>query len=261
MALAGEDMFGMKKQQKQWAEHKAMESCFGENMMKTSLLKMKKAVVKCTGQDMPELDLPMYKSPHRFVHAMLDSHQDLEQIKVMGALKSMQQMSGQQQQPAVQLVLGGQQQQVQQNDMFKKMMMKMMLKKMFNEDSSSPFGNMDSSSSDKFDMLKMLTQHMRNKRATDDIFELGDRLTEKLKSEQQKNASSIWQCLMRSPRARYRRPKPRNRCQRHGRISQKGRMGRIPRRMAQGTSHQGLPHMRHFCQLHSRLGLRRLPIR
>lgn len=93
---------------------------------------------------------------------MLDSHQDLEQIKVMGALKSMQQISGQQQQPAVQLVLGGQQQQVQQNDMFKKMMMKMMLKKMFNEDSSSPFGNMDSSSSDKFDMLKMLTQHMRN---------------------------------------------------------------------------------------------------
>ena len=75
-----------------------------------------------------------------------------------------------------------------------------------------------------------------------------------------KNASSIWQCLMRSPRARYCRPKPRNWCQRHGWISQKGRMGRIPRRMAQGTSHQGLPHMRHFCQLHSRLGLRRLPI-
>merc|ERR1712158_40925 len=33
-----------------------------------------------------------------------------------------------------------------------------MLKKMFNEDSSSPFGNMDSSSSDKFDMLKMSTK-------------------------------------------------------------------------------------------------------
>merc|ERR1711934_178801 len=132
---------------------------------------------------------------------MLDSHQDLEQIKVMGALKSMQQMSGGVDRPAIQLVLGGQQQQVQQNDMFKKMMMKIMLKKMFNEDSSSPFGNMDSSSSDKFDMLKMLTQHMRNKRATDDIFELGDRLTEKLKSEQQKmqaqfgNASCVLQEL------------------------------------------------------------------
>merc|ERR1712241_2494 len=87
------------------------------------------------------------------------------------------------------------------DDMFKKMMMKMMLKKMFNEDSSSPFGNMDSSSSDKFDMLKMLTQHMRSKRATDDIFELGDRLTEKLKSEQQEmqaqfgNASCVLQEL------------------------------------------------------------------
>merc|ERR1712193_207227 len=34
--------------------------------MKTSLLKMKKAVVKCTGMDMPELDLPMYKSPPRY---------------------------------------------------------------------------------------------------------------------------------------------------------------------------------------------------
>merc|ERR1712038_84978 len=201
VVFAGEDMFGMKKMQKTWAEHKAMESCFGEKMMKTSLLKMKKAVVKCTGMDMPELDLPMYKSPHRFVHAMLDSHQDMEQMKVMGALKSMQQMYGQQQQPALQLVLGGQQQQVQKDDMFKKMMMKMMLKKMFNEDSSSPFGNMDSSSSDKFDMLKMLTQHMRSKRATDDIFELGDRLTEKLKSEQQKmqaqfgNASCVLQEL------------------------------------------------------------------
>merc|ERR1712038_803744 len=200
-AIAGDDMFGHEKMQKQWAEHKAMESCFGENMMKTSLLKMKKAVVKCTGMDVPELDLPMYKSPHRFVHAMLDSHQDMEQMKVMGALKSVQQMSGQQQQPALQLVLGGQQQQVQKDDMFKKMMMKMMLKKMFNEDSSSPFGNMDSSSSDKFDMLKMLTQHMRSKRATDDIFELGDRLTEKLKSEQQKmqaqfgNASCVLQEL------------------------------------------------------------------
>merc|ERR1711936_996967 len=175
--------------------------CVGMALAGEDMFEMKKAVVKCTGMDMPELDLPMYKSPHRFVHAMLDSHQDMEQMKVMGALKSMQQLSGQQQQPALQLVLGGQQQQVQKDDMFKKMMMKMMLKKMFNEDSSSPFGNMDSSSSDKFDMLKMLTQHMRSKRATDDIFELGDRLTEKLKSEQQKmqaqfgNASCVLQEL------------------------------------------------------------------
>merc|ERR1712110_729136 len=42
-------------------------------------------------------------------------------------------------------------------------MMKMMLKKMFNEDSSSPFGNMDSSSSDKFDMGNLAMPHAFSK--------------------------------------------------------------------------------------------------
>merc|ERR1712241_667239 len=73
----------MKKMKKQWTDYKAMESCFGEDMMKTSMLKMKKAVVKCTGMDMPELDLPMYKSPHRVVHALLESAEDLEQMKMI----------------------------------------------------------------------------------------------------------------------------------------------------------------------------------
>merc|ERR1712001_674064 len=126
----------------------------------------------------------------------------------------------------IQLVLG--QQQAPQDNMLKKMFLKMMMKKMFSEhmddDNESPFGSMgaskysmDSDDSTKFKFFeKMMKSMNRNKRATDDLFELGDRLTEKLKSEQQKNASSIWQCLMRSPRARYRRPKPRNRCQRHG---------------------------------------------
>merc|ERR1711920_833006 len=112
VALAGEDMFGMKKMQKQWADYKAMESCFGEDMMKTSLLKMKKAVVKCTGMDMPELDLPMFKSPHRVVHALLQGAEDVEQMKVLSAFQKLQQhgqSSQQQQAPALQLVLGQQQ--------------------------------------------------------------------------------------------------------------------------------------------------------
>merc|ERR1712088_671257 len=92
---------------KQWTEYKAMESCFGEDMMKTSMLKMKKAVVKCTGMDMPELDLPMYKSPHRVVHALLESAEDLEQMKMMKVFQQLQQhgqSSQQQQAPALQLV-------------------------------------------------------------------------------------------------------------------------------------------------------------
>merc|ERR1712038_2082354 len=86
MAIAGDDMFGHEKMKKQWTDYKAMESCFGENMMKTSLLKMKKAVVKCTGMDMLELDLPMYNNPHRFVHALLEGAEDLKTMKMFKAM-------------------------------------------------------------------------------------------------------------------------------------------------------------------------------
>merc|ERR1712158_355779 len=102
-----------------------MESCFGENMMKTSLLKMKKAVVKCTGMDMPELDLPMYNNPHRFVHALLEGAEDLKTMKMF---KAMTVLSGHQQtqRSPIQLVLG--QQQAPQDNMMKRMFMKMMMK-------------------------------------------------------------------------------------------------------------------------------------
>merc|ERR1712141_939839 len=220
MAIAGDDMFGHEKMKKQWTDYKAMESCFGEDVMKASMLKMKKAVVKCTGTDMPELDLPMYKSPHRVVHALLESAEDLEQMKTMKVFQQLSQshQSNSQSQPQpIQLVLGQTQQQPQDN-MFKKMMMKMMMKKMFGEQEqesqaetyndykSSPFGNMGSrmNKNNKYEMMEQMMKTFmtqRNKRATDDVFELGDRLTEKLKQETVKmqaklgNASCVLQEL------------------------------------------------------------------
>jgi len=217
MAIAGDDMFGHEKMKKQWSDYKAMESCFGEDMMKTSMLKMKKAVVKCTGIDMPELDLPMYQSPHRVVHALLASAQDFEQMKMLKAFQQLsqshQESNHQHNQPqGIQLVLG--QQAAPQNDMFKQMMMKMMMKKLFKvqegqqEDKmeyTSPFGNMGSRMNDKNNKYEMMEQmmktfmHQKHKRAADDVFELGDRLTEKLKQETVKmqaklgNASCILQ--------------------------------------------------------------------
>merc|ERR1711974_229782 len=185
---------------KQWTDYKAMESCFGEDMMKTPMLKMKKAVVKCTGTDMPELDLPMYKSPHRVVHALLEGAEDLEQMKMMKVFQQLSQshQSNSQPQPQpIQLVLGQTQQQPQDN-MFKKMMMKMMMKKMFGEQQeqpqtnnyfkSSPFGNMESrmNTNNKYEMMEQMMKtfmHQKHKRAADGVFELGDRLTEKLKAE------------------------------------------------------------------------------
>lgn len=206
MAIAGDDMFGEEKLKKQWMEYKSFESCFGENMMKTSMLKMKKAVVKCTGMDMPELDLPMFKSPHRVVHALLEGAEDLEQMKVLNAFQKLQQhgQSSQQQQqaPALQLVLG-QQQAAPQQDMMSKMMMKMMFKKMFkgnhgDMNDNSPFGNLGSKKfnfldqfsqgqdNEKYEMFKQMLGSFgnnRERRAVDDVFELGDRLTEKLKAK------------------------------------------------------------------------------
>merc|ERR1712064_248874 len=165
-------------------------------MMKTSLLKIKKAVVKCTGMDMPELDLPMYNNPHRFVHALLEGAEDLKTMKMF---KAMSALSGnrvgvqQSQNAPIQLVLG--QQQAPQDNMMKNMFMKMMIKKMFKEENrnvdESPFGNMgsmkygenDNQDQYKFFQNMMKAMNSRAKRATDDLFELGDRLTDKLKQE------------------------------------------------------------------------------
>merc|ERR1712158_222101 len=97
-----------------------------------------------------------------------------------------QQYNQQSQSSPIQLVLG--QQQAPQDNMMKKMFMKMMMKKMFQDKESdeSPFGNMGSMKDDQ-DQYKFFQNMMkamnRNKRATDDLFELGDRLTDKLKQE------------------------------------------------------------------------------
>merc|ERR1712050_809894 len=176
------------------------------------MLKMKKAVVKCTGMDMPELDLPMYKSPHRVVHALLESAEDLEQMKMMKVFQQLSHGPAISNQPqTIQLVLGQTQQQPQDN-MFKKMMMKMMMKKMFSENEAetygyeTPFGNMKArmDKGNKYEMMEQMMKtfmNHKNKRAADDVFELGDRLTEKLKQETVKmqaklgNASCVLQEL------------------------------------------------------------------
>merc|ERR1711963_367183 len=194
---------------KTWAEHKAMESCFGENVMKTSLLKMKKAVVKCTGMDMPELELPMYNNPHRFVHALLESSEDLKTMKLFKAVSMMHKGNQQQSQVApIQLVLGTQQ--APQDNMMKKMFMKMMMKKMFHthekeDEDESPFGNMGSKKygmdddNSQYKLFENLMKSMsRTKRAADDLFELGDRLTEKLqqKTEEMKAKMGNASCVL-----------------------------------------------------------------
>merc|ERR1712036_32134 len=121
----------------------------------------------------------------------------MKMMKVFQQLSQAHQSNNQAQAQPIQLVLGQTQQQPQDN-MFKKMMMKMMMKKMFGEQEqesqtnnylkSSPFGNMESrmNTNNKYEMMEQMMKtfmHQKHERAADDVFELGDRLTEKLKAE------------------------------------------------------------------------------
>jgi hypothetical protein len=58
------------QEMKMWMKMKALEGCFGEEIMKMSLIKMKKAAAKCSGQDAPELDLPMFEHPFKLISTL-----------------------------------------------------------------------------------------------------------------------------------------------------------------------------------------------
>merc|ERR1739847_193582 len=75
-------MMGNEMMVKKWSKFKAMESCYGEDLMKTHMLKMKRAIAKCTKAEMPELDLPMFSSPYRAIQALLNGARDTEQKNV-----------------------------------------------------------------------------------------------------------------------------------------------------------------------------------
>merc|ERR1712106_1068641 len=61
-----------------WAKNKAMESCIGEENMKSWTVQMKKAVAKCSQQDAPELQLLQFRAPYKTVNALLEASEDME---------------------------------------------------------------------------------------------------------------------------------------------------------------------------------------
>jgi len=73
---------------KKWSEIKAMESCWGKDNLKTYMVNVKKAVSKCHGTDAPELELPIYSSPFRFINTIMTSGQR-HQENLMQAVQSM----------------------------------------------------------------------------------------------------------------------------------------------------------------------------
>merc|ERR1712198_183028 len=79
MAAAGGMGRDQKHMYKAWAGMKAMESCWGEENMKIHTINMKLAVSQCQQEDAPELNLPPFRSPYRFINTLMVSANRKEQ--------------------------------------------------------------------------------------------------------------------------------------------------------------------------------------
>merc|ERR1712088_819453 len=59
-----------KREMEMWMKMKAMEGCFGEDLVKDHMIKMKRSAAKCMRVEAPELELPMFENSFRFANAM-----------------------------------------------------------------------------------------------------------------------------------------------------------------------------------------------
>merc|ERR1711981_48925 len=82
LSAGGSGMLNDMDMMKKWSKYKAMEACYGEDITKTQLLKMKRAIAKCSKIDMPELDLPMFNSPYRAIQALLNGAREMEKTNM-----------------------------------------------------------------------------------------------------------------------------------------------------------------------------------
>merc|ERR1712165_489014 len=59
-----------KREMEMWMKMKAMEGCFGEDLVKDHMIKMKRSAAKCMRVEAPELELPMFENSFRFANSM-----------------------------------------------------------------------------------------------------------------------------------------------------------------------------------------------
>lgn len=221
-AGGGSGMIGDTEMLQKWSKYKAMEACYGEDITKTNLLKMKRAIAKCSKIDMPELDLPMYNSPYRAIQALLNGARTMEaqnMARFQEVMKSMQntasggsfQYSSNSNPNYVPIPIPFTQAQSQSKpdvveELMKKMFMRKVMEKFFNkdlsdndeEDADDFFGVEDD---EKFaEMLFFSKNKNRNRyKRQSDLYELGDRLSEKLMEQKEDMLAKMgnWTCVLR----------------------------------------------------------------
>jgi len=218
LAMAGEDMFNEWKMMKKWAMEKVEEQCWGEENTRKYMVLYKRAMTKCSGMEFPELDLPMFKPPMRFIQALMNGVRDMQKEKGEKLFEMLTEKKEQQQSPMqtmafVPYPMMPQHQDKDKGEMkfMKKMMQMMMLKKFMKKmKGKNPMGQYmpeddddddmdmeggffrnfaeDMDLEDFFNTLLDGMQDMkraRTKRATDsELLDLGDKLVEKLKMKQ-----------------------------------------------------------------------------
>merc|ERR1712168_30592 len=152
------------KMYKHWTTMKARESCYGEENMKIYTVKMKTAIAKCYQQDAPELNLPPFKSPYRFINTLMTSADEMEQSQMMFMFKFMKSMMEMNHDKSHYMSFDDHEvkpysMEYNKNSwmekMMKKMAMKKMMEKFMNKDHDNMNFNMfDSMKSDMFDSMK-----------------------------------------------------------------------------------------------------------
>jgi len=213
---------------KKWSKYKAMEACYGEDITKTQVLKMKRAIAKCSKVDMPELDLPMFNSPYRAIQALLNGAREMEktnmarfqevmktmQTTASGGAPAVAQSSSPNYVPIpIPIPQSSSSSSERKPDVIEELMKKMFMRKVMQKFFDQRSDDNDDDDEDDFfgveddekfaEMLFFSKNKNRNRfKRQSDLYELGDRLSEKLMEQKEEMASKMgnWTCVLRELR-------------------------------------------------------------
>merc|ERR1712107_358581 len=139
-----------------WSAMKAQEKCFGEENTKIHTVNLKTAVAKCYQIDAPELNLPPYNAPYRFINTLMNSAEEMEQTRMMTLFQMMQMINKQDSYDHMSTFFKNSMhsKQYDSKPWFEKMMEKMAMRKMFEKTMTNNYDKHGSQSS--YNVEKMM---------------------------------------------------------------------------------------------------------
>jgi len=77
---------------KAWMNLKVGEDCWGEENTRIRMIQYKKAVAECTQTDAPELELPPFRTPYRFINTLMNYANKMDERQALHIYRTMQQV-------------------------------------------------------------------------------------------------------------------------------------------------------------------------